>query len=169
LTKPTFFVFGKYKFNAVMGMKGDIEIIRNLVMPILENAEVLLVDMQLRGSPNSQVLSIFIDTEEGVTLQQIASVTREIEGLLDLEDPIKGKYRLDISSPGIDRPLTEMWQFKKNIGRILKVQLNIDDTISEKTGKLIRVDEDNLWLQGKNQEINIPFPQIKKAVIQLKW
>ncbi|MCK4892778.1 MAG: ribosome maturation factor RimP [Calditrichia bacterium] len=150
-------------------MENNIETIKNLVMPVLEDAQIYLIDMQLRGGRNNQVLSIYVDTEEGVTLQQIAKVTREIEGLLDLEEPISGKYRLDISSPGIDRPLTEIWQFKKNIGRNLKVQLKIDDTISEKTGKLIRVDEDNLWLMQNNQEIRIPMSQIMKAVIQLKW
>jgi len=150
-------------------MNTDIEIIKNLVLPILDNAQILLVDMQLRGSPNNQVLSIYVDTEEGVTLQQIATITREIEGLLDLEDPIRGKYRLDISSPGIDRPLTEIWQFKKNIGRNLKVQFKVDDTIQEKKGKLIRVDEINLCLLKDEQEINIPLSQIRKAVIQLKW
>ena len=150
-------------------MENNIETIKNLVMPVLEDAQIYLIDMQLRGGRNNQVLSIYVDTEEGVTLQQIAKVTREIEGLLDLEEPISGKYRLDISSPGIDRPLTEIWQFKKNIGRNLKVQLKIDDTIPEKTGKLIRVDEDNLWLMQNNQEIRIPMSQIMKAVIQLKW
>ena len=116
-------------------MKNNIETIKKLVLPVLENAQIFLVDMELRGSPNSQVLSIYVDTEEGVTLPQIAKITREIEGLLDLEDPISGKYRLDISSPGIDRPLTEIWQYKKNIGRHIKVQIKVDDTISEKTGQ----------------------------------
>ena len=150
-------------------MNTNIETIKKLVLPVLENAQVFLVDMQLRGSPNSQVLSIFVDTEDGVTLQQIATVTREIEGLLDLEDPIRGKYRLDISSPGIDRPLTEIWQFKKNIGRNLKVHSKIGDTILEETGQLIRVDENKLCLLRDEKEINIPISQIIKAVIQLKW
>ena len=150
-------------------MKNNIETIKELVLPVLENAQIFLIDMQLRGNINNQVLSIYVDTEEGVTLQQIAKVTREIEGLLDLEDPISGKYRLDISSPGINRPLTEKWQFKKNIGRVLKVKIKVEDTVSEKIGKLIRIDEDNLWLWENNQEIMIPFPQLVKAVIQLKW
>jgi ribosome maturation factor RimP len=138
-------------------------------MPILEDARIFLVDLELRGSRNSQVLSIYVDTEEGVTLQQIAKVTREIEGILDLEDPIRGKYRLDISSPGIDRPLTEEWQFRKNIGRNLKVQYIVDGKHAEKTGKLIQVDQENVYLLEKEQEVSIPLAQIKKAVIQLKW
>jgi ribosome maturation factor RimP len=169
LTKPTFFIFSIFIFFALKKMENKIEVIKNLVMPVLEEAQIFLVDMQLRGNPNSQVLSIYVDTEEGVTMQQIAKLTREIEGLLDLEDPISGKYRLDISSPGIDRPLTEIWQFRKNIGRKLKLQLKVDDTISEKTGKLIRVDEDHLWIMDKNREVMIPLTQISKAVIQLKW
>ena len=150
-------------------MSSDIETLKKLLMPVLKNADVYLVDMELRGRPNSQVLSIYIDTEDGITLQQIADITREFEGILDLEDPIQGKYRLDISSPGIDRPLTEVWQFKKNVGRNLKVTYNTEDKICESVGTLTRIDDQNIWLEEKNKEVQIPLREIKKAIIKLNW
>ena len=150
-------------------MSSDIETLKKLLMPVLENADVYLVDMELRGRPNSQVLSIYIDTEDGITLQQIADITREFEGILDLEDPIQGKYRLDISSPGIDRPLTEVWQFKKNVGRNLRVTYSTEDKINESVGTLTRIDDQNIWLEEKNKEVQIPLREIKKAIIKLNW
>ncbi len=150
-------------------MSSEIEALKKLLMPVLENAAVYLVDMELRGKPNSQVLSIYIDTEDGITLQQIADITREFEGILDLEDPIRGRYRLDISSPGIDRPLTEVWQFNKNIGRNLRVTYNSEDKVSETVGTLTRVDAQNIWLEEKNKEVQIPLKEIKKAIIKLNW
>lgn len=150
-------------------MSSEIEALKKLLMPVLENAAVYLVDMELRGKPNSQVLSIYIDTEDGITLQQIADITREFEGILDLEDPIRGRYRLDISSPGIDRPLTEVWQFKKNIGRNLRVTYNSEDKVSEAVGTLTRVDAQNIWIEEKNKEVQIPLKEIKKAIIKLNW
>jgi ribosome maturation factor RimP len=125
--------------------------------------------MELRGQPNNQVLSIYLDTEAGITLQQISDITREIEGLLDLEDPLPGKYRLDISSPGIDRPLTEKWQYKKNIGKELMITLEEDGKTIQKTGTLEALEDDKIVLSEKKQKISINLDRIKKATIKLKW
>ena len=80
------------------------EEIKKLIQPIFDRSTVHLVDLQLRGQPNSQVLSVYVDTDTGITMEQIAEISREIEGILDLENAIAGRYRLDVSSPGIDRP-----------------------------------------------------------------
>ena len=143
--------------------------LKNLIRPILDEHQVFLVDMELRGQPNNQVLSIYLDTEAGITLQQISDITREIEGLLDLEDPIPGKYRLDISSPGIDRPLTEKWRYKKNIGKGIVVTLEEGGKTVQKTGTLEALEDDKIVLSEKKQKISIPLDRIKKATIKLKW
>ena len=143
------------------------EKIKELVLPILSREGVHLVDLELRGYTNNQVLSIFVDTDSGITLEQVASITREIEGMLDLEDPIPGRYRLEVSSPGIDRPLTEPWQFRKNIGRWLRVLYNQQDKKSERTGLLQEVKEDRILLADKNEELEIALSQIIKAVIKI--
>lgn len=150
-------------------MTAEIEKLKHIILPVLEAANVYLVEMQLRGQPNSQVLSIYLDTENGITLQQIADLTREIEGLLDLEDPIRGKYRLDVSSPGTDRPLTEIWQFRKNLGRNLHLVLQHQDGISEKAGILRAVEEDHIVIVEKKSSWKIPLSEIKKAVVKLNW
>ena len=143
--------------------------IKNLLEPILEKYKVFLVEIELRGQSNNQVLSIYVDTEEGITLQQIADITKEFEGILDLEDPIPGKYRLDISSPGIDRPLTEIWQFKKNVGKNLQITLEENGKTIQKTGTLESIDGESLIVSEKNQEVSIDIKQIKKAFVKLKW
>jgi ribosome maturation factor RimP len=143
--------------------------LKNLIRPILEEHQVFLVDMELRGQPNNQVLSIYLDTEAGITLQQISDITREIEGLLDLEDPIPGKYRLDISSPGIDRPLTEKWQYKKNVGKEILITLEENGKTVQKTGTLEALEDDRIVLIEKKQKIYISLDRIKKATIKLKW
>jgi ribosome maturation factor RimP len=143
--------------------------LKQLLEPILKQHKAFLVDMELRGQPNNQVLSIYIDTEAGVTLQQIADITREFEGILELEDPFPGKYRLDISSPGIDRPLTERWQFKKNIGKSLQITIEENGKTVQKTGILTSIDGDSLILSEKNQKISIDLKQIMKAIVKIKW
>jgi ribosome maturation factor RimP len=143
--------------------------LRKLLDPILKQHKVYLVEMELRGQPNNQVLSVYLDTEAGITLQEIADITREFEGILDLEDPIPGKYRLDISSPGIDRPLTEDWQFKKNIGQNLQITLEVEGKLFQKTGTLESIENDVLILADKSQRISIDRGQIRKAIVKLKW
>jgi ribosome maturation factor RimP len=143
--------------------------IKNLLDPILEKYKALLVDIELRGQPNNQVLSIYVDTEEGITLQQIADITKEFEGILDLEDPIPGKYRLDISSPGIDRPLTEIWQYKKNLAKNIQITLEENGKIIQKTGTLESIDGESAILSEKNKKVTIDLKQIKKAIVKLKW
>ena len=143
------------------------EKIKELLSPILSREGVHLVDLELRGYTNNQVLSIFVDTDSGITLEQVASITREIEGMLDLEDPIPGRYRLEVSSPGIDRPLTEPWQFRKNVGRWLRVLYNQQDQKLERTGLLKEVKEDRILLADKKEEFEVALSQIIKAVIKI--
>ena len=143
--------------------------LKKLLAPILEQHQAYLVEMNLRGQQNNQVLSVYVDTETGVTLQQIADITRQFEGILDLEDPIPGKYRLDISSPGIERPLTEDWQFRKNIGKNMQITLEVDGKMIQKTGILESIEKDILILLEKKQRITIDRGQIKKALVKLKW
>jgi ribosome maturation factor RimP len=141
--------------------------IKELLAPILEREGIHLVDLELRGYINNQVLSIFLDTDSGISLQKIAYITREIEGMLDLEDPLPGRYRLEVSSPGIDRPLTEIWQFQKNIGRRLQVNYHDQDQKLEKTGILKEVQEEKILLADKKQQYTIPLTWIDKAVVKI--
>ncbi len=149
-------------------MPKEIEEIRQLIQPVFDRSSVRLVDLQLRGHVNSQVLSVYVDTDTGITMDQIAEISREIEGILDLENAIAGKYRLDVSSPGIDRPLTEKWQFEKNIGREFRVTFKERDKTTERTGILTRVEDDQLFFNHKNQEFPISFSQLIKAVVKVK-
>lgn len=141
--------------------------VKELISPLLHRESIHLVDIELRGFTNNQVLSIFVDTETGITMDQVAYLTREIEGILDLEDPIPGRYRLEVSSPGIGRPLTEKWQYRKNIGRQLQVNYQQQDQKLERTGILKEVLDDKILLIDRKQEVIIPFSQIHKAVVKI--
>ncbi|MFZ0390322.1 MAG: ribosome maturation factor RimP, partial [Calditrichia bacterium] len=144
--------------------------IKALIKPVFEENEVYLVDIHLRGHKNSQVLSLYADTETGITMDQIALLTRQVEDILDLEDPLPGKYRLEVSSPGIDRPLTEMWQFRKNTGRKLQVVYEKDGGTQQAVGILQKTEDDRIWLQLKNDEtISLTLPEIQKAVVKINW
>ncbi|RQW07581.1 MAG: ribosome maturation factor RimP [Calditrichaeota bacterium] len=171
LTKPTFLFLELFKILEELfryQMPKDIEEIRKILQPVFDRSNVYLVDLELRGHINSQVLSVYVDTDTGITMDQIAEISREIEGILDLEDAIAGRYRLDVSSPGIDKPLTEKWQFAKNIGRDFRITYTEGDRTTEKSGTLHRVDEDRLYFIRKNEEFSVTFSQLLKAIVTVK-
>ena len=127
--------------------------ISELIQPVFEESGIHLVGLKLRGVSNNRVLSIFADTDTGITLDEITRLTRQIGDLLDMYDPIPGRYRLEVSSPGLNWPLTEEWQFRKNTGRILRVvyRTNENET-NDFTGILQNVGKQGILLKNKKDE-----------------
>ena len=106
-------------FSIVMNV--ETSKIKEIIAPLFEGNHLLLVDLELRGNRGSRVLNVYADTMQGITLDEITKLTREINDLLDIHDVIDGAYRLTVSSPGIDRSLQHHWEFEKNIGRNLRI------------------------------------------------
>jgi len=150
-------------------MDEAIQKIKELILPLFQGEHRHLVDLEVRGKSGSQVISVYADTKDGITLDEITRLTREINDLLDTHDVIQGVYRLDVSSPGADRPLKALWEFEKNVGRDLRVIFEDNGEENEATGKLSSVDETRVLLKLKNKDVAIPMASIKKAQVKLKW
>ena len=89
-----------------------------LVMPVLDAAGLELYDLELAGG----VLRVLVDREGGADLEAIASVTRALSRALDEHDPIQGRYTLEVSTPGLERPLRTAGHFRKAVGAAVKVK-----------------------------------------------
>lgn len=128
------------------------------------NAELL--DYTLRGGKQSRILEIFVDSVEGVTLSLCESISRDIEHELG-NDPIWSDIaRLNVSSPGIERPLQYHWQYPKHVGRLLTVHFS-DRSIC--TGRLHSADKDSIVMECNGDMVTIPFANIVAAYVQLEW
>ncbi len=99
--------------------------VRMQLEPVLEDLGYECVDIEFKREPQGQVLRIFIDKPGGVTLDDCVSVSREVGSLLEVDDPIPGAYRLEVSSPGLDRPLTKPADFERFAGQQIKVKTRI--------------------------------------------
>ncbi len=152
-----------------MEQHATLQKIRELIQPLFDEQGFYLVDIALRGVTGSRVLSIYADTRSGITLEQIAFLTREISDILDAHDLIEGAYRLDVSSPGLDRNLQARWEFEKNVGRDLRVTYQRDEVPETIVGRLIAVDEENIELMIKKEKLRVPMNTIVKARVHLKW
>lgn len=93
------------------------------IEPLVESLGYELVDVECRIGGRDGVLRIFIDAADGITLDDCERVSRQVSAWLDVEDPIPGQYRLEISSPGLDRILRTPVHFERFVGEEIKVEL----------------------------------------------
>lgn len=142
--------------------------------------EVFVVDMSLKQGKGN-VLSILVDTDQGITIDECARISRHLNLYLEEEAGIEFAFTLEVSSPGVGRPFKVQRQYFKNVGRKLKVKL-LDNTTQK--GKLIAADTEGITLelkpakkpkpgkpvqQPEDNTLRIPFEQIKEAVIEISF
>lgn len=103
--------------------KDDIcRLVGELAQPILDAGSLELVDIEYGRIGRDAVLRLFIDKEGGVTLDDCADLSRELSAVLDVEDVIETHYTLEVSSPGLDRPLKKEQDYDRFTGRLIKVR-----------------------------------------------
>jgi len=153
--------------------------IEQLILPILSSYGLELADMELKGEGRRQILRVFIDKPGGVTLDDCAGVSREIGILFEVEDPIEGAYNLEVSSPGLDRPLKKARDFERHVGQLVRVKTAalVDPDgrgHSRKTfvGELLGLDDGRIRLRQADQrggEVLIALTDIAKANLEIEF
>jgi ribosome maturation factor RimP len=130
---------------------------------------VLAMGLQLWGIDLSQrgkysILRIYIEREEGVTITDCEKVSRQVSAILDMEDPIAGEYTLEVSSPGLDRPLFTSEQFGRFIGSDVKVRLHHPvDGRRKLNGSIENVSGDEIVLSVDGEGFRLQHTDIEKA------
>jgi len=141
------------------------EDLRSLVCKTVEGMGYELVGVEFQGRGGSgALLRVYIDSVEGITVDDCSGVSHQLSGVLDVEDPIKGEYNLEISSPGLDRPLFTREQYEKFAGSRVTVKLRIkQDGRRRFEGILKGVDNDNVLVEGEDGLFRLPLSGIEKA------
>ena len=145
--------------------------IKKIIEDTLSGQAVECVGINIRGKENSRVIQICLDKENGITLDECAAFSRMISDRLDIEDNHLDmpSYRLEVSSPGLDRPLKTQNDFFRNYGRSVKVLYNYKDVIRSVEGKIGVAEKDKVEIILKNDTVYIPYTAINKAIIQINW
>ncbi|MCX7965609.1 MAG: ribosome maturation factor RimP [Syntrophorhabdaceae bacterium] len=149
--------------------KNIINRVKECLMPILDDYGLELVDIEFRSSGKRWLLRVFIDKEGGVMLSDCENISRELSSILDVEDFIAHPYTLEVSSPGVTRPLKTINDFKRSIGRLCKIITS--QPIGGKReikGKIVSVKEDEIQIKGKIDIFTIPICVIKKANLEFE-
>ncbi len=134
-----------------------------------EDLGYLFIDMDFRGDSRNRILEVYIDKEAGVTVDDCKNVSRAVGDMIEEDGLIVSRYRLDVSSPGIDRPLKFIQQFKRNIGRSFELKLLEDESSSKLEGKLLEVADDDLKFQIKKEIKVINIKKIRSAKVLVRF
>ena len=158
-------------------IKGDVcGQVTGFALPILESLGMELVDIEFVKAGRDSVLRLFIDKEGGITLDDCADVSRELSAILDVEDIIPGHYSLEVSSPGLDRPLKTPADYERFAGRLVKVRtfeaLPDDAGNKRKTfiGRLEGLVDGNVAMKlSEGPSASIPLDKVAKANLEFEF
>jgi len=145
--------------------------VQALTEEVITGTSYFLVDVEVRGHKGTRVLEVYVDSKEEFGHDDLAVISKEIGFLLDVEDVVDGSYKLEVSSPGIKRPLKLPQQYQKNVGRKLRVRYettNGDEEIV--VGDLMNADEDEVELElASGERLQLSYQSITQARIELPW
>jgi ribosome maturation factor RimP len=150
------------------------EKIKQLVPPLLTDESLFLVGVTVSALQGPQKVTIALDGDKGVTIDDCAELSRKVSDALEELGLIGENFTLEVTTPGVDRPLLLKRQYIKNIGRRLKVYLKDKSTLE---GKLKKVTEEDIVVEqetgeGKKKELketSLPLADIEKALVQVSF
>jgi ribosome maturation factor RimP len=137
--------------------------------PVVEGQGLELIDVELHGSQ----LTVFVDREGGVGLEELGDVTKDVSAALDQIDPLPGRYTLTVSSPGLERRLRTPAHFARAVGETITVRVDAGTAdVRRLTGTLASADETGCTLTGADVpggEERISYDQIERARTVFEW
>jgi len=144
--------------------------VSGLTEEVITGTDYFLVDVEVRGHKGTRVVEVYVDSEEDMGHDDLALISKEVGFLLDVEDVVDGSYKLELSSPGIKRPLTMPAQYRKNVGRTLRVRFKDNDNEEIVVGDLTDADDEEIELElPSTKRLRVPYSAITQARIELPW
>ena len=135
--------------------------------PVVEAEGLELVEVEYRREPQGWVLRLFVDGPQGVTVDDCARASRVVGDLLDVSDPIDHPYHLEVSSPGLDRPLRKPEHFRRQVGSVVEIRTSVPPSASENRrrfkGILLDVDARGVRVDCYGQGYEIPFSVMERS------
>lgn len=149
--------------------------ISRLVEKFIDNDEIFLVEVDIKGKPGNLKIQVFIDGDQYVNVDECSKISRKISNDLEERDIIEGRYIIEVSSPGVDNPLKLIRQFPKHIGRELEI---ITKENKKYQGELLKVLGEEIEISIKSskikkelgsQSLKLPINEIEKSTVVLRF
>ena len=146
------------------------ESVRAVIEPAVTALGYELVGVEYLPQGRHSLLRVYIDSDDGITIDDCEAVSRQVSAVLDVEDPIKGQYTLEVSSPGVERPLFTREHYERFLGE--RVQIRLQAPLEGRrrfTGTLKALDGGDVVVEVDGEEIPLPLEQIEKAHLAPEW
>ncbi|ABM62515.1 ribosome maturation factor RimP [Halorhodospira halophila] len=148
----------------------QIQTLHSLLEPTVTGLGYELVGVELTGAKGNRTLRVYIDTPAGIRLEDCEAVSHQVSGLLDVEDPIEGAYNLEVSSPGLDRPIFKSADYDRFSGERIKLRLlELYEGRRRVKGVLLGLDGEFVRVRDVDGvELRIPLELIDRARLDLE-
>lgn len=140
--------------------------LESLVRPIASAHNLDLEEVEIRKTGNRQVVRVILDKLGGISLDEVAAITKLVSDKLDEIVDIISPFTLEVSSPGVDRPLTQLRHWQRNLNRLVKVERSDGKSV---LGRIVNVIDSQVLLDVKGKQIELPLNQVVRAVIQVEF
>lgn len=138
--------------------------LQELLTPVIESLDCTLWGFEYISQGRHTTLRLYIEAEGGVGVEHCEKVSRQVSAVMDVEDPIAGEYTLEVSSPGLDRPLYTLEQYAAYVGEIISLRLrHAFDGRRKFQGRLTGLEGEDVLLVVDNEEYLLPIDSIEKA------
>lgn len=154
------------------GQKSVAQRLQDILAPEVEALGYELWHLELQGSGNNRLLRLYIDAPDGIDLEDCEAVSRQVSAILDVQDPLPGRYRLEVSSPGLDRPLVTPAHFQRFVNQSVRVRLYAPQAGRRRlVGRNLGCVADALRLDCDGEVLLLPLAGIAAArlVSELDW
>jgi len=140
-----------------------------LVVPVLRQFDVDLIALELKGSKHNLIVRVVADQDGGISLPTCAATSRALSAALDVADIIPGRYRLEVSSPGVDWPLKTQRDFARNLGRQVNLQYQQGETTASIEGTIQTVSDEEVTIVSGSRSVAVPLTSVNAGKLKLKW
>lgn len=142
------------------------ETLVRLLQPVISGLGYEMLGVEVLPQGRNSVIRVYIDHEDGIGLADCERVSEQVTGVLDVEDPIRGPYYLEVSSPGLDRPLFTLEQCQRFLGRDIRVRLRTKLAGRRKiTGRLMELQGDTVVIDEAGTRYDVPAENIERATV----
>ena len=153
-------------FAGIQVVAGKQSQLETIIEPIVTSLEYSLWGIEFVARGRESLLRIYIDHEEGISLDDCVKVSRQVSAVLDVEDPIADEYNLEVSSPGVDRPLFKLEQYEMMAGSTANIRLRMPFEGRRRFKGVIKgIEDQDVILVADGHEFLLPIEVIEKAQI----
>ena len=140
--------------------------VRAAIEPPLADAGFDVEDVAVRAAGRRTLVQVVVDRDGGITLDDVADASRVVSTALDEHDPVDGAYVLEVTSPGVDRPLTLPRHWRRNLGRLVRVTGSDGTTTA---GRVLAADDTGADLLADGTEVRVAFADVRVATVEVEF